>query len=102
MVEEVNTRGSRECQRTKIFPVMLLIFLLLLVGTDTRRAMSQGATTVLEATESACSLKKDDSDCAVGSNERVRDLRPGTTTEEDIAGKERHLYKITLSSGQFL
>jgi tetratricopeptide (TPR) repeat protein len=66
---------------------------------------TRGETRVPREQEQApaqCSLKTEASNCVIHPGEEIAMLTPGAAVEREIAGKERHLYQVSLSAGQFM
>lgn len=102
MFGNLDIRRPRGRQRKQKFTAMFLGSLFLLSPAGGGCAVAAGASFSQEGTIPTCALNTDATDCVVGSAEESRPLRPGTSIEREIAGGERHLYKIAVSPGQFL
>lgn len=101
MPEEFNIFRLRERRRRQIFGFALLILLSLPVTADTSGTVIQGASYPQESAGPTCVLT-DVTDCTIRAGEQIRTLPPGTAVEEEIGGEEKHYYRITVPSGQFL
>jgi CHAT domain-containing protein len=99
MLEVPNVRCSleRQCRLTFVFALLII----LPIVTGARNVAAQGTSYPQEGAVSTCVLK-DVPDCALGADEQIHNLLPGTVLEGEIGAKEKHYYRITLSSEQFL
>jgi CHAT domain-containing protein/tetratricopeptide (TPR) repeat protein len=68
---------------------------------DTSGVVTQGASYPQDSAGSTCVLT-DVPDCTIKAGEQIRTLSTGTAVEGEISSEEKHYYRLTLPSGQFL